>query len=365
MMEYMIDEERQVVDVIVQADKMGKISGTTLPALMGISPWKSPFQASLEVMGVYREDVKNDAVHAGHVIEGKIFDWLMSQDYLVRPAKDIWPDINMDGPYESWGQHVDDPIFGAHVDGLEFNEVQIDVDKFRMSESPCGVVEIKTTRRIEDYAQGAPDHVKMQAFHYAYMLGLREVVIILGVVTEEQQKDPSTWSPEGNVFEYRYDVPDDFQDVHDQAVRMYYTMQKGISLPWDANNKRDMAILDKLRVKWISPADGVSSNIDIAEAMEKYAAEKVREQAIIKQAEPHKKAAEGYAKAIKEYSDQFVRRNGQFNKVAMETPYGIVTVLQKTTSEWDEEAMRADGIDPSKYKRQKVSWSMDQVRELK
>jgi len=46
------------------------------------------------------------------------------------------------------------------------------------------VIEIKTTKRVEDWQDGAPDHYALQAALYAYLLGVDNVIMVCAFLEE-------------------------------------------------------------------------------------------------------------------------------------------------------------------------------------
>ena len=47
-----------------------------------------------------------------------------------------------------------------------------------------GVIEIKTTKRVEDWINGAPEHYAIQAALYAYLLRIDNVIMIASFLEE-------------------------------------------------------------------------------------------------------------------------------------------------------------------------------------
>ena len=116
----------------VKEDRFKYIGGSDIPAIMGISPYKTRFQLLLEKAQLETpEDVDNIYTRYGNVMEGKI------RDYINGLSKEQAND-----PYVE-GKHIiedgDYLPFRLHTDG----------------ENEDTILEIKTTSEIHDN----PDHL--------------------------------------------------------------------------------------------------------------------------------------------------------------------------------------------------------------
>jgi len=171
-----------------------KITGTSIGGIISISPWDTPFSIACKLLGLYGEDLRNKpAIVAGTVLEKSILDYF-KEDGII-PAAEIFG--KHEGPHSEWVHDFEDDIFGGHCDGVHVKE-----------DGNCEIVEIKTSARLENWTEDVPAYYKIQAFLYSYFLAPESdsVLFILGTVNEKQQKNPSTWSPEGNVYRFRVPV---------------------------------------------------------------------------------------------------------------------------------------------------------------
>lgn len=85
---------------------------------------------------------------------------------------------------KTWGDFFrDTPIFGGMWDYLL-------VDK---EGKPQTVLEMKTTKRSEDWVEDVPEYYALQAALYAYLLGVDDVIMVCSVLgdfdTEAMEKD--------------------------------------------------------------------------------------------------------------------------------------------------------------------------------
>lgn len=94
--------------------------------------------------------------------------------------------INHDeeGFKKTWGDFFRDiPIFGGMWDYLL-------VDK---EGKPQTVLEMKTTKRSEDWVEDVPEYYALQAALYAYLLGVDDVIMVCSVLGEKDYDDPAAY----------------------------------------------------------------------------------------------------------------------------------------------------------------------------
>lgn len=170
---------------LMESSEPAKVSGTSLGAVAGMSPWDTPFTVACKLMGLFREDIGDKpAVRTGVVLESRILDFCGAI-----PAEEIF--VKREGDHDSWVSDFPDPDFAGHIDGM----------------MPDGrVAEVKTTNDLSQWQNGVPEHYWLQASLYSWFLADRtDISFLVGVVDSETYKDPYSWKAEGNVF--RFDVP--------------------------------------------------------------------------------------------------------------------------------------------------------------
>lgn len=209
--------------VIEQKKPYGKVTGTRLAGLLGRSKWDTPFTTTAKLLRLYEDDISaKKEVHAGHVIEPKILDYVgaVHGDELFAARE---------GNHEDWASDFEDDVFGGHIDGL----------------MPDGaVVEVKTTKNPEDWLNGVPEYYWIQASLYAHFMKTDRIIFLVGFTTPEILADPDSFVPSEKTVA-RFDVPiiDGFDDMLKKARAIYEnTVMKGITTVSDNDSPLDMKV---------------------------------------------------------------------------------------------------------------------------
>lgn len=132
--------------------KPKKITGTRFAAIMGLNKWTSPFNAWCAITRTYEEPFE-DTIYtiAGKTIEPKQAEYMKTAYFmsnLITPT-DVYGE---DYFKKTWGDFFRDiPIFGGMWDYLL-------VDK---EGKPQTVLEMKTTKRSEDWVEDVPEYYNM------------------------------------------------------------------------------------------------------------------------------------------------------------------------------------------------------------
>ena len=80
----------------------------------------------------------------------------------------------------------------------------------------AGVIEIKTTKRVEDWMDGVPEHYAIQAALYAYLLGIDNVIMIASFLEEPDYENPENFIPyAGNTIIDEFSVSERFPHFKD------------------------------------------------------------------------------------------------------------------------------------------------------
>jgi len=135
-------------------DRMGFIGGTDAPVILGVSPWKSPYQLWLEKTGQEEpEDISGlDHVHFGVVLEDVVArEWALRHNRKVRRMnkRAVHP------KYDFILAQIDRRIAGG------------------------GILECKTTgaRNSDDWLSGPPAHYWVQVQHQLMTTGIDDAAI--------------------------------------------------------------------------------------------------------------------------------------------------------------------------------------------
>ncbi len=216
-----------------------KITGTRLGAIVNLNKWSTPFQMWCEITKLATppfEDTKYTL--AGKVIEEKIIEYTRSQimDDVLSPEQ-YFGNCYKDMKYDFY---PDEKIFGGMWDGLI-----VDPDG-----KEIGVVECKTSSRPQDWVDGVPDYYLIQALMYAHLLGVKEVIVPVSFLSDEDYYHPENFKcTNENTKLYFTDTnqlidcmgePCTIEDIINIATDWYDTfIETGISPEFDEEADKD------------------------------------------------------------------------------------------------------------------------------
>ena len=343
--------------------KPKKISGTFFPTVLGLDPWKTPFEAWCKSTRTYESPfVGNKYTTAGQIIEPKVFDFLRTSmgygDKVITP-EDVY---GKDYYKETWGDFFPtSQVFSGMWDALIKND----------SGHIEYVVEIKTVQvdgrsgTLEDrWKNGqAPDYQALQASVYAYLLGVDKVLMV-AVALEDGNGDyehPEQVIPSfanSNVYIDEFTVSERYPDFN-----QYITYAKqwwndyvlsGISPEFD--EKKDEEILDVLRTNNVELKTDLSVLITDAEKLKK-------------EIEQVKSTISDKEKQLKNIVDQIKSialaqfREGD-NKVSIKGNTFEWVLSKSESTELDTESLITDMGDDfmNKYTKQKTSYRLTTSR---
>lgn len=306
-----------------------KISGTKFGAILGVNPWSTPFEQWCAITRTWEKPYE-DTIYtlAGKVIESKQAEY-MEKSYgmeLIRPTDIYGPD-----PFKAtYGDFFkENKLFSGMWDYLGVNE-NGEVDT---------VLEMKTTKRIEDWQNGAPEYYALQAALYAYLLGVDNVIMVASFLEEKDYANPSKYVPNiKNTITVEFKVSErypDFAEKVAQAERWWAKhVETGISPIYD--EKKDAEILVALRTRNLTPNTNINALIEKAEILktevDKACAAISDKENLLKQIN----------ESIKEHAvKQF--RDGD-KKVEIKGSTYTWTVSRAETATIDKKALEADGL---------------------
>ena len=322
--------------------KTKKITGTRFATILGLNPWSTPFEIWCAVTKTYEEPFESTIyTEAGKTIE-PLQAAYMRDSYLMDNLKtptDIWGEDYFN---KTWGDFFpDEPILGGMWDFLLYNE----------ENKPDTVLEMKTTKRSEDWADDVPEYYALQAALYAYFLGVDDVIMVASFLEEKDYKNPAKFKPSAkNTITVEFKVSERYPDFADKVAQVTEWWNKyvvtGISPDFD--EKRDADILKELRTNSLSPdtdvealikeAEGLKAEIDKVEATIADKAKRLKEiDAVIKE------------HAVKQFreGDKKVEVKGAIYTWSVSKSETKKTVI-------NEEALKNDGLF-DKYSQEQVS----------
>ena len=320
--------------------KPKKLTATRFATILGLNAWSTPFSAWCEITRTYEEPFE-DTIYtkAGKVIEPKIIAYLNNVMFMdIKSPTDVYGE---DYFKKTWGDFFpDQKVFGGMWDVLG--------DDF--------VVEIKTTKRAEDWALDVPIYYKLQACLYAYLLGFDNVVMTASFLEDKDYANPELFDPSyknTKIYEFKLsEAFPTFKETYIEPALKWWNdhVETGISPEFD--EKKDAEILKVLRKNVVENTDE-----DIAKLMK----EGDRLKASIDNA---KAKIEGKEKRLKEIDDLVKKamiekfRDGDKNVEANGTGY-VWNVRKDITKSFDQKKFEEDN--PGVYDKYKTKETVKYV----
>lgn len=307
-----------------------KITGTRLAAIMGLNRWTTPFNAWCAITRTYEEPFE-DTIYtlAGKTIEPKQAEFMKKSYFmtnLISPADVYGPDYFN----KTWGDFFkENPIFGGMWDYLRGDKTG----------KPNAVLEMKTTKRSEDWVDDVPEYYALQAALYAYLLGVDDVIMVCSFLDEKDYANPDEYvcSAENTIvrpFKLSERYPDMDKTIKEMENWWKVHVEGGVSPAYD--EKADADILKVLRDNNLSPETDLEALVTEAEGL-KARIDEVK--ATVANDEKRYKVVTDLIK--KAAMGQF--RDGDKSVTIHGTAFDWVT-SRSSTSKIDKDAMAADGI---------------------
>ena len=225
--------------------KPKKMTATRFATALGLNAWETPFSAWCQITRTYQEPFEDTMYTiAGKVIEPKIIDYL-NQTYFLEikdPTKVYGPNYFKETRGDFFSNHK---VFGGMWDALGRDFV----------------VEIKTTKRAEDWAEDIPIYYKLQAALYAYLLGVERVIVTASFLEERDYLfadafEPTVENTMMREFMLSEEFPNFEEDYIQPALRWWENhVETGISPVFD--EEKDADILRELRTNYTEITDDV------------------------------------------------------------------------------------------------------------
>lgn len=324
--------------------KPKKCTGTRFAAVLGLNRWSTPFEAWCAITRTYEEPFE-DTIYtiAGKTIEPKQARYmqdLMFWEKMVSPT-DVYGE---DYFRKTWGDFFhENKIFGGMWDYLFVDAVG----------NPKTVLEMKTTKRAEDWLEDIPEYYAMQAALYAWLLGVDEVIMVCTILEDGDYQDPDAFVVNArNTFTRSFKVSERYPEMDKTIKKVERWWKKhvvgGVSPKFD--EKKDADILKALRANTINPETDVQELIKEAEEIQK------KLDAVAEETAADEKRLKVLKDQIKEVAQgQF--RDGDKQVVIHGGVFDWITTISKSMKV-DEAAMKADGI-LDKYKtKESVSYRL-------
>ncbi len=220
-------------EIISEIHKPKKITGTRFAALLGFNKWNTPFKTWCEITKVYEEPFE-DTIYtvAGKTIEPIQHQYMRDHYFmnnLVSPEQVYGKDFFK----KTYGDFFpEQKVFGGMWDALLVDENNI----------PTTVLEFKTTKRSEDWLKDVPDYYALQASLYAYLLGIKKVIMVCSFLDDKDYNQPDKFVPdETNTITISFNWDErypHFLEYVEQAELIYNNLQ--VSPYFDENRDKDI-----------------------------------------------------------------------------------------------------------------------------
>lgn len=320
---------------VVPPRKPKKITGTRFAAILGLNQWTTPFEAWCAITRTYEKPFE-DTIYtiAGKTIEPKQAQY-MSEKYfwksLMKPA-DVWGEDYFNKTYGDF--FPDHPYLGGMWDFLFVDA----------NGTPQTVLEMKTTKRSEDWLDDIPEYYAMQAALYAWLMNVDDVIMVCTILEDKDYQHPENFTvTKDNTFERSFKVSERYPKFP-QIIKMVEDWWKdhvltGISPEYD--EKRDAEILKELRTNNLNPDSDMEEIIGEAEWLQEkldaHAAEVAADEKRLKLLKDMIK--ENSLRLFDDGTKQVVAEGHKYDW----------TVSKSVTMKVDEDALKADGL-LDKYK---------------
>lgn len=315
---------------IVPPKKPKKITGTRFAAIMGKNTWNTPFKTWCEITRTYEEPFE-DTVYtiAGKTIEPKQAEYMRRAYFMtgLKTPTDIFGENYFKRTFGDFFK--DEPIFGGMWDYLLYDE----------SGKPTTVLEMKTTKRSEDWENDIPEYYALQAALYAYLLGVDSVMMVASFLEDKDYKAPEAFVPSSkNTIVIPFKVSErypDFDKLIKKAEKWWKScVEGGVSPTFD--EKKDADILKVLRTNTLNPETNIESVMEEAEALQE---EIERVSATVADKEKRLKTLKDIIKeqAMKSF------RDGD-KSVALKSKRYVWAVSRTERKDIDKDALKADGL---------------------
>lgn len=318
---------------VVPPARPKKLTGTRFAAVMGLNAWTTPFEVWCAVTRTYEKPFE-DTIYtvAGKTIEPKQAQY-MKEAYMMGNL--ITPtDVFGENYFQRTGGDFfpDQKVLGGSWDYLL-------VDK---EGKPTTVLEMKTSKRVEDWKDDIPEYYALQAALYAYLLGVDEVIMVASFLEPKDYDAPEKFVCSGeNTITRPFKVSERYPDFEKKYVKPALKwwkdyVESGISPAFD--ERKDAEILKALRTNNLSPETDMAALVKEAEDLKDTMERILAHEGIPDMEKRYKVVTDMIKKAA---IAQF--RDGD-KKVSIAGSAYNWEVSRTSTTKIDKDAMKADGI---------------------
>lgn len=307
-----------------------KLTGTRFASIFGLNAWTTAFAAWCEITRTYEKPFEETKyTKAGKIIEPKQAEY-MKMFYgmnILTPEDKFGKDFFKTTKGDFFAEYK---ALGGMWDYLEMDDYH----------APTAVLEMKTTKRSEDWANDIPEYYALQAALYAYLLGLDQVYMVVSFLVESDYEHPEDYvctamNTAVRPFKLSERYPTFEEDYIIPAMEWWRDAVEGGISP-DYDEKADADILKELRTNNLSPDTDIADVLAQAEIAEAEIA-KVKESM-----KPLEKRLASLKEVIKEYALQQFREGD--TRVSIDSAHSVWTLTKTVTAKINDQALKADGL---------------------
>lgn len=241
--------------------KPKKVTGTRFAALLGLNPWASEFETWCAITKTYEKPFE-DTIYtkAGKTIEPKQAEY-MKKSYGMTIVT----------PTDAFGEDYFNKTFGDFFPKEKILGGMWDFLALDENGTVDTVLEMKTTKRAEDWEDDIPEYYALQAALYAYLLKVDNVIMVASFLDDNDYLAPENFKPSiKNTVTVEFKVSERYPDMAQKVAYIKDWWKKyvktGISPTYD--EKRDSEILKALKTNTVSTSDDIDDVINEIETLQ-------------------------------------------------------------------------------------------------
>jgi len=233
---------------------------------------------------------------------------------------------------KTWGDFFPE---NAHLGGM-WDYLGLDEDGNVES-----VLEMKTTKRAEDWENDVPEYYALQAALYAYLLGVDDVIMVASFLEEKDYEDPSKYKPcAANTITVEFKVSERYPNFAEMVAQVEQWwkdhVETGISPEYD--EIIDGEILKVLRTNSLAPETDISLLVAEAEGL------KSEIDTVESSIADKEKRLKKINDIIKEHATSQFRDGDKLVEIKGKKYTWSLSRTTKETSKINEDALKSDGL---------------------